>query len=68
VYHLIFARGKYHDEDISDIGIFSSKPLAQETAMLLKRKPDFKKGGRFRIYERVIDRFDYMQKNWLSNL
>lgn len=62
VYRLIHAKGKYQDEELKLIGIFSSKALAQETAKLLKNKSGFRSSsGRFHIHEIVIDQLGWSE-------
>jgi hypothetical protein len=61
IYSLNHASGKYLDEDIKLIGVFSTKALAQETARLLKNKPGFRdQSGRFRVDAIVIDQIGWV--------
>jgi hypothetical protein len=54
-YHVTHGEGKYADEYVKDIGLFSSRKLAEEVVKKLKKKPGFRSYGRFTISIRVID-------------
>jgi hypothetical protein len=58
-YHVTHGEGKYADEQLKDIGLFSSRKLAEEVVSKLKRKPGFRSSGQFLISIRVIDRVDW---------
>ena len=62
VYRLIHAHGKYGDEDVKLIGIFSSRALALETSKALRNQPGFRgKKGRFHTMRIVIDQIEWSE-------
>jgi hypothetical protein len=58
-YMVHHGQGKYRDEELKLIGVFSSKKLAMQIVADLKTKPGFKEVGKFSIDRSIVDRYEW---------